>query len=717
MTPFSGTKANHLAVFGILTFFLTFNLAASLPTWAVEAVADKDIKKLQKLAEKGDPKARYELAQAYFDGKNVARDYVKALRLLLAAEKQGYHRLGAMALDYRIPTTTRPEGRDKVEKAFEIKKDFEESLEQAQRTGDLNEQALCFLIIGTIWTTNDETDKKMNYLENALETYRKIGDIPGEMITLMEMSESVSDSKQGLKYAAQSLEVARKIGSMKGKREALERIVSLYQGLKQPQEALVFLKSGLDIEKQNNDLAGMTQYLVRIAKLHDSMEESQRAKDSCEEAAQIAQKDGQIQSLVTVCDTCRFIKQPGDQMPAWHAQQVALLEQALQVSQNKGDTWAEMMIHHRMGLAFYFSDAPAKSIQSWEQASQLAGKSQYIDEEYYFLNIVQGRLLDQGEYKKALACNVRKLAIARESGWVAKEIATLRDIARFYSSVGLHERSIKEYQEALRLRDRLGVTAKDADLEKPRRLLHEMAKSYLDLSQFEKAIDLCEKSLETRDRTDLKTDNDRAWADREDGGVFETMGEAYKGLGEPDKAIDCFISAWWRKKGEAPIGWAKLYLTLGRTEEAELMAREGQWGGAGLARFFLQKGDYDKAREHYENMLVGSEKMGKMDGLFIANTGLGKVYEAKEDYEKAEQFYEEAIKLVERMKSNLPPGTWKHFSVVKVGLSSYGPIASFPLSEPAEGLTRVKMKVKRSKQSVGSDNMKKLVSSQVACND
>lgn len=693
MTPLSATRLGHLAAIGILTFLMTFGSAALIPTWADKPVADKHMKNLQELAEKGDAKAQYELAQAYFDGKGVALDYVKALRWLLAAEKQGYHRLGTMALDYKIAASYSPEKRDKIEKAVEIKKAFEDSLEQAQRTGDLNEQALCFLIIGTIWTTNDETDRKLICLENALEAYRKIGDQHGEMITLMEMGESVSDSKQGLEYATQSLEVARKIGSTKGKREALERIVSLYQGLKKPQEALAFLKSGLDIEKQNNDLAGMTQYLARIAKVHDSMEQHQSAKDSCEEAARIAQKDGQIQSLVTVCDTCRFIKQAGDQMPAWHVQLVSLLEQALQVSQSTGDTWAEMMILHRMGLAFYFSDAPAKSVKSWERASELAGKNQHLDEEYYFLNIVQGRLLDQCEYQRVLTCNERKLAIAKQSGWAAKEIATLCDIARFYSSVGRHEKAIKEYEKALEQRHRFAGTEKDGHLEKPHRVLHEMAKSYLELAQFKKAIELCEKSLVERDRTKLKTDGERAWADREDGGVFETMGEAYIRLGESDKAIDCFIGAWWRKKGEAPLSWAQLYLNLGRTEEAEVMAGDGQWGGAGLARFFLQKGDYDKAREYYEKMVAGSEKIGRVDGLFIAYTGLGRVYEAQEHYKKAEEYYEKAERLAERMASNLPPAERKNLYGAKVGLRSYGPVASFRRSEPAEGLARIRMKM------------------------
>lgn len=71
--------------------------------------------------------------------------------------------------------------------------------------------------------------------------------------------------------------------------------------------------------------------------------------------------------------------------------------------------------------------------------------------------------------------------------------------------------------------------------------------------------------------------------------------------------------------------------------------------------------------------------------------------EALEDYKSAQEYYEQGIKLTEELRSSLPPAERKNFFEVRIG--------GFPRSEPAKGLTRVRMKLNQAADSIDSSEL------------
>jgi len=153
-------------------------------------------------------------------------------------------------------------------------------------------------------------------------------------------------------------------------------------------------------------------------------------------------------------------------------------------------------------------------------------------------------------------------------------------------------------------------------------------------------------------------------------------------IGSPTAGIKSLIAWTYMEKGD-----------LGKAEEL-LKDVKLNWSSGKL---HLLKLDYDKARINYEKLRVSAEKSGNVENLFTAYTGLGKVYEGLEDYQSAEEYYDKGMKLSEEMRSRLLPAERKNFFEVKVW--------GFERSEPAKGLTRVRMKLNRAAESIDSSEV------------
>ena len=385
-------------------------------------------------------------------------------------------------------------------------KSIEKALRTAESTGDVGEQAGCYLCLATS-TIPDLKDKRQSpNSKKTLEAYRKTGDVPGEMITLLGMSRCASDKKQKLKYGKQALEAAQKIGSEGGKAQALERIVYTLTSQDKKQEALEFLRRGLDVEKQHNDLSGMVRYLIEMASLYRTIKIPQRAQECCDEAIRTAQAEGRIPDLIAVCDSCQYMRYLPQTGLTLHPKMTDLMQQALKISRTKGDTWSEMMILKRMGMHRFRSEDMKGVVQALEQACELARKIQHFEEEYYFLRVIEGFSTSLGNYKRASQCHERRLVICRSSGWKGKEGESFGSAARLYSSLGQYDKAVKAYKTEIELDNRRGVSTGYYTL-------HQLAKVYMDMAHYEKAIKLCPGNC-----CNLKKIP----------GVLETMGEAYR---------------------------------------------------------------------------------------------------------------------------------------------------------------------------------------------
>ena len=99
----------------------------------------------------------------------------------------------------------------------------------------------------------------------------------------------------------------------------------------------------------------------------------------------------------------------------------------------------------------------------------------------------------------------------------------------------------------------------------------------------------------------------------------------------------------------------------------------------------------------YAKTLKWAEKNRNANTLFIGYVGSALVYEHQQDYEKAKEYFSKAVALVENMRASLNPSQRANFYDVKVG--------GFYRSEPANGLTRVNMKLNQSMDSIASSEV------------
>ena len=134
----------------------------------------------------------------------------------------------------------------------------------------------------------------------------------------------------------------------------------------------------------------------------------------------------------------------------------------------------------------------------------------------------------------------------------------------------------------------------------------------------------------------------------------------------------------------------------GQSDKAEGFAEETSLNWA-FGKLCLMKGEFDNAKTRYNKLLELAERSGNIEASFTAYTGLGKVYEGLEDYKKAKEYYGKGMDLTEEMRSGLLPSERKNFFEVKVN--------GFDRSEPAKGLTRVKMKLNEAAESIDSSEV------------
>ncbi|MFC1833142.1 tetratricopeptide repeat protein [Thermodesulfobacteriota bacterium] len=131
-------------------------------------------------------------------------------------------------------------------------------------------------------------------------------------------------------------------------------------------------------------------------------------------------------------------------------------------------------------------------------------------------------------------------------------------------------------------------------------------------------------------------------------------------------------------------------------EKAEDLIKKGGLTTS-LGKLYLEKREYAKSKPYYAKTLKRAEKSKNANYLFTAYTGLGKIHEALEDYREAKKYYLKGVNVVEEIRSSLQPSQRRNFYDVRIG--------GFYRSEPAKGLTRVRLKLNESAESIDSSEM------------
>ncbi len=408
-----------------------------------------------------------------------------------------------------------------------------------------------------------------------------------------------------------------------------------------------------------------------------SKEDYQRAAQKYEEALKISER---VKSDKWIAH-CSFELGVIQNSLGHYKRSIDYYEQSVAASKKLGDVKSEGTYLNNIGLVYNNLGQYTQALDYYERSLVLRKKTGDVLGEGVTLNNIGLVYNYLGQYVEAMDYYERSLAIHNKTGNVSTQGVTLNNIGLVYTHLGQYTKALDYYERSLAIRKKIGDAIGEGAT------LNNIGSVYTHLGQYTKALDYYERSLAIRKRIgDLSGEGNSLWH----------IATIYAQIGKYDEALKAAYEslAIKEKMGLPSEGLkssiANYYLDSGKIARAEPLINEiineTQYTST-AGRLALMKSDYTSAQKYYEKNSAWAEKTGNTDGLFRSYTGLAAAYEGKENYPKAEEYYEKAMNQVEEIRSGLLTSERKNFFEVKIG--------GFARSEPAKGLTRVRMKLNR----------------------
>ncbi len=477
-----------------------------------------------------------------------------------------------------------------------------------------------------------------------------------------------------------TLEIAKKRGNTKSEAKCLAHLGYLYAQWGQLPKAEELSQRALKLARELGDPATQARALDNLAFLATRTGGMGKAIEYLQEAVLHAQKASDASLEASLLKDLAMAQVGAGQY------RLALenCQKSLEICEKKNLWTLEGRVLNNMGQVLKALGKYKEAANCLEKALKLKEAAQDLGAEVTTLGNLGLLYCRTGQYDKAIEYFQRALERSTKTGNMNQKARSLNNLGLVYAALGQYDKSLNYYEDAIQITRQTGDTMMEA------RVLNTLGLLYSSWGQFQSAADYYSKSLAITS----KAGSPGAQSD-----ALCNLGEVYRAWERYDKALECYLSGLEIMKGTgAPterildlIG--NLYLDLGQMEKAEPYIQQGS-RKASIARFHLLKGEYAAAADDYQKLLILAEKSGNVDSRFTAYTGLGRVHEQLEEYEKAEEYYGKAMQLAEDIRSSMLPTERKSFFEVKIN--------GFSRSDPAKGLTRVRMKLNRSVQSIDS---------------
>ena len=492
----------------------------------------------------------------------------------------------------------------------------------------------CSYQLGVICFRLGQYQKSLEFYEKSLAIERKLGDVKGEGFTLNNIGQvydSLAQYQKALEYYEKSLAFAQKIGDVRVEGVAFNNIGGVYNAWNQYEKALDFYEKSLAIKQKIGDAHGEGTTLNNIGAVYKSWGQYEKSLEFFEKSLAISRKTGNVALEGTTLDN--------------------------------------------IGSAYYPLGQYEKAFEYFENSLAISKRIGNVRAQGITLNNIGVGLLDFGQYAKALDYLEQSLALNKKIGDAKNEGVSLNKIGVVYLA-------LRQYTKALDyLEQSLAISRKIGDSSGAGAVLGEIGAVYRAFGQYTKALDYLDQSLAIRKKIgDVSGVGETLW----------NVGQTYAQMGKYDEAIKAANESLviYERIG-VPVqyikdGIANFYLDAGRMAEAEPLINETKYNLT-LGRFSLMKSDYRSAQRYYENDMKLAEKIGNVDLLFWGYTGLGRAYEGMQNYPEAEEYYEKAANQVEEIRSGILPSERKNFFEKKA--------RGFARSDPAKGLTRVRIKL------------------------
>ncbi|MGC8659587.1 MAG: CHAT domain-containing tetratricopeptide repeat protein [Desulfomonilaceae bacterium] len=494
--------------------------------------------------------------------------------------------------------------------------------------------------------SRDDLENALKKYEAALRIFEKAGLNQPEGVILNQIGMvyySLGQYPKALEYYEKSLKITMKIKDMKSQGRTLNNSGIIYAKLARHEKAVECFEKSLTITKKIGDVEQQGRTLNSLAGVYNYWSQYEKAIEYLEKALVIRRKVGDVHGEgVTLNNIGESYRALGQ-----YSKALERLQNCLEIGQKVGDVALEGSALNNIGLVYDAWGQYGKALEYFEKAISISRKIGQVRGEETTLNNIGNVYLSWGQYAKALDYYDKSLSISRKIGDLQQEGTTLNNISAIYIFSGQYTKATENLKEALSITKKIGDTMINGAT------LEGLGATYVQMGKFDEALDSFQEAL-----------------------------QIYKKIGVPTGGVQVRIG--------------NLFLDKGELNRAAPFVREVLDVGL-FARFYLAQADYPNAENYYAKLLGTGEKRQDAGLLFTAYTGLGKVYEALDDYNKAQDYYEKGMKLTEEIRSGLLPSERKNFFEVKIN--------GFYRSEPAKGLTRVRMKLNQAAQSIDSSEV------------
>ncbi len=531
-----------------------------------------------------------------------------------------------------------------------------------------------------------QPQKAIEYYEQALPIYRRFGEVQPEGNTLAKLGNKLHQTRQDGKAVErydQALPIFRKLHDEKSEAQILHNMCTSYIDLEQHQKAKEYCENALAIRRKIGDFAGEAATLGNLGVINFTLGEPKSALVNLEKALEFQKKNGDLEgegrSLTDMGLASLYLSQ--------YQQALKYFDSALAIHRKRGDAKNEAATLSRTAWTYWQLGQYDKALEYYDKALGIVRRINDLKEECISLSSVGLVYASRGQYQQALESYERALSIARNNDYRQEEAAALHNAGLVYGYMGQYQKALEQYEKASVIDTKIGNVQSVAVI------MDSAGSVYNKLGQYQKALDHYDKALAI-----LR----KVGAVKEEADSLNHIGETYVHMGKYDDALASFKTGLAiNTRIGVPTGWSNelignLLLDRGELAQAEAYLRHAN-STLSFARLYLLKSDYSFAEQIYEEFLDEAEKIKNADSLFAAYTGLGRAYEGMEDYKKAEEYYEKGMKFTEEIRAALLPSERKNFFEVKV----YG----FQRSEPAKGLTRVRMKLNQAAGSIDSSEV------------
>jgi tetratricopeptide (TPR) repeat protein len=293
---------------------------------------------------------------------------------------------------------------------------LEQALEIAQKQ---NRQLEPHILgnIGMVYADTGQTEKALEYYQQALSINRALEDRKGESAMLNNIAgvfSSTGQPKKALKLYRQALQISDEVDDQPGKAMTYSNMANVYNAIGQPEKSREFFKLALSIRSNVGDRTGEAAIRNNIARVfYDT---------------------GQIDNALK------------------------LLEQAMLMMREVGDRAGEAIALNNMGMMYLKKGQMEKALKLFENTLPIMRDVNNRAGEASVLHNIAGVYLETGKQDKALEYFEQALPIMHDIGDRAGEATTLSNIASLlYCELSRTKDAIERMEQAIAILQKMDL--------------------------------------------------------------------------------------------------------------------------------------------------------------------------------------------------------------------------------------------------------------------